>query len=493
MQISDPLQIWAANLDRRTYAALIGAVLGISGGIIGLMVVLLGPLVALILIPAAFVGLYILTNVHAALYAVIGTMILLPFGTLPFEIGFIPTLLDATISVFLLVYLLQWMNGQRQTFQLAPPHALIAAYVLWLILSFALGLRHSSPTMTTLRQFAGTLLSISLAFVIVDLLRDTQILRRLVFTIMVAVGIQAVLAIGLYILPDTLAEDILNRLGRIGYPVGGVIRYIESNPELAERAIGTWVDPNTLGSVLAVSAVLIAPQVLAQKPVLRYRWLSLGVLSLIVLALLLTYSRASVLALIVGLGVIAFVRYRRLIPVLLLFGVLALLLPQTQAYIHRFYEAFTAQDLSTQMRVGEWTDSLRLIRRYPVFGVGFTGTPDIDIYTDVANMYLIMSNQIGLVGLAIYLLTMGSVLLYGVHAWRIARGNLELDSIHLGYHAALITALTNAVADLYYFRLDFQGSITLFWVTVGLALASSRLSLRDASPESTLAKNPEVR
>jgi hypothetical protein len=145
------------------------------------------------------------------------------------------------------------------------------------------------------------------------------------------------------------------------------------------------------------------------------------------------------------------------------------------------------------MRIGEWTDSLKLINRYPIFGVGFTGTPDIDIYTDVANMYLIMANQIGLVGLTIYLIAIGGVFLYGVSTWPIARHDVQLDSIHLGFHAALLTALVNAVADLYFFRLDFQASITLFWLVVALSLASSRLVfVRSAIQESTLVKETKV-
>ena len=58
---------------------------------------------------------------------------------------------------------------------------------------------------------------------------------------------------------DLLAEligavftDALNALARLGYPGGWVIRYIEENPELSERAIGTSVDPNSLGGLLLV-------------------------------------------------------------------------------------------------------------------------------------------------------------------------------------------------------------------------------------------------
>ena len=79
-----------------------------------------------------------------------------------------------------------------------------------------------------------------------------------------------------------------------------------------------------------------------------------------------------------------------------------------------------------------------------------------------------------------------SVFLYGWQARKKSKTSDDLESIHLSYHAALLTALVNATADLYFFRLDFQASITIFWIVVALALASSRLSME--LPESTVAK-----
>jgi O-antigen ligase len=477
MYTTNPLQKWIAQLDRRVYAAILGAALGVIGGVVGLILAAGGPVVAGGVVLGVLAGLYVLTDVSAALYGVILVTALLPFGTLPFRIGLTPTLLDVALGAFLLVYLFQWMTGRRQQLRLTPVHALIALYMMWLILSFVLGLRYAPPTSAKLRQFAETLFSIGLVFVVVDLMRDPASLRRIVLVVMLAMGIQALIALGLYVLPDDLAERTLIRLARIGYPNGGVIRYIEDNPALAERAIGTWVDPNVLGGVLAISASLIAPQVFAQKPVMRFRWFSLVIVGLVTIALILTFSRASMLAFAIGVFVIAALRYRRLIPIMIIAGLLLLILPQTQSYIERFGQAFTASDLATQMRLGEYSDSLRLISRYGILGVGFTGTPDIDLYTDVASMYLIMINQIGIVGLSIYLITIGGVFVYGLKAWRAARHHTELDSIHLGYHAALLTVLLNGAADLYFFRIDFQAPITLFWMLVALALASSRLAL----------------
>ncbi len=477
MYTTNPLQEWIARLDRRLYALVIGATVGLVGGLLGLLLAIAGPVIAVGTVLGLLAGLYILTDVSAALYGVILITALLPFGTLPFKLGLTPTLLDIGLGAFLVVYFFQWMTGQRQQFRLTPVHALIALYVAWLIVSFVLGLRYAPPTSAKLRQFAELLLSIAIVFVLPDLLRDPAALRRLVLVIMLAVGAQALIAIGLYVLPDSLAESILVRLARIGYPDGGVIRYIEDNPALAERAIGTWVDPNALGGMLAVSASLIAAQVFARKPVMRFRWLAGGIIAVVTLALLLTFSRASMLAFAAAVFFMALIRYRRFIPVLVAGGLLLLLLPQTQSYIERFGQAFTASDLATQMRLGEYGDSLRLISRYGILGVGFTGTPDIDLYTDVASMYLIMTNQIGLVGLSIFLLTMAAVFGYGWRAWRVARHNPNLDALHLGSHAALLAALVNGSADLYFFRIDFQASITLFWVVIALALASSRLSL----------------
>src|SRR5690606_4443963 len=108
-----------------------------------------------------------------------------------------PTLMDAAMGAFLMVYAIQWMTGQRRSVRLTPVHLLIALYIGWLILSFILGVRYARPTSTDLRQFAETILSIGLVFILVDMLRDTTSLRRLVLVIMAAVSVQALIAIAL--------------------------------------------------------------------------------------------------------------------------------------------------------------------------------------------------------------------------------------------------------------------------------------------------------
>jgi len=477
METPNSLQTWIMTLDRRMYAVLVGLSIGVIGGLVALLLAVAGPLIAIIGVSGLLVALYVLTDVRIALYGAIATLLMLPFGTLPFRIGFTPSLLDMALGAFVMVYLFQWMTGKRQRIHLTPVHPLILLYIMWVIFAFLLGLQYGNPTSNNIRQFAAMLLSVSLTVFLVDLMRDKTALRQLILVIMLFVGVQAALAIVLWALPDVTAESLLVRLSRIGYPDGGVIRYVEANPELGERAIGTWVDPNALGGILAVGAALIAPQLFAKRPVINARWLTWGIVGLTGIAVVLTNSRGSFLALAIGLFVTALLHYRRFLPVLFAGGIFSLFLPPMQRFIGRIFEAFTNQDLATQMRVGEWTDSLNLISQYPISGIGFTGTPTANLYTDVANMYLIMTNQIGITGVILFLIAMGGVFLYGWRAWLYARHDVEWDSIILGYHVALLTALINAFVDLYYFRLDFQSSITWFWLTVSLALASSRLVL----------------
>ncbi len=484
IQTADVLQDWFGGSSQRTRAVGVGLAIGLGGGGLGLLIALLGPVVAAGALLGLLAGLYILTDVRAALYGFVAVLLLLPFGTLPVKIVFTPTLLDIALAVFVLVYLLLWMTGKRRTLYLTPVHGLILAYALWFVLSFALGLQYAPPRPDILRQFAETLLAISLTFILVDLLREPAVLRRLMLVIFLLVGLQTVITLVLYFLPDDVSERLLVTLARIGYPNGGVIRYVEDNSELAERAIGTWVDPNVLGGVLAIFAAMLAPQVFARKPIFRFRLLTYALLLVVVVALVLTFSRAAMLGFAAGVLFIAFVRYRRFIPLMALGAALLLLLPQTQEYVARFADAFAifsdgtyATDLATQMRVGEYRDSLRLISRYPVFGVGFTGVPDIDIYTQVASMYLIMANHIGLVGLGFFLIAMGGVFAYGYRAWKVARYQPELDAVLLGNYAGLLAVLTTSILDMYFFRLDFQSPVTLFWLTVSLALISARLAL----------------
>ncbi len=463
--------------DKGRFSLWLGLGLGVTAVLAGLILAYGGPLAAVALLVAGAAGVIVLRDIEVGFWGVIAVVCLLPFATLPIDIGLTPTFLDVAIGAVVGIWLLRIATGQQRRVITAPITLPLTIFILAAIFSFIFGLANGPLTPTLLRKFAELLLSLGFVIVIVDYCRDWERLERLVKIIILAGAAASIIAIGLWLLPEDTANTFLNMLTRLGYPGGWVIRYIEENPELAERAIGTSVDPNVLGGLLLMIGALAGPQVVAKRPFFP-RWLAAGLFGVIFLALVLTFSRGAMVGLVAGLGFIALVRYRRLIPFMLGAGLLFLLLPVAQEYIVRFIEGIQGADLATQMRFGEYKDALTLIQRHPIFGVGFAGTPDIDLYLGVANVYLTIAQLMGLVGLGVFMTVMGTVFGYAFFNRQVFKERPQLDPVWLGLHGALMGGLVAGVFDHYLFNLEFHHAVTAFWLLVGLAVAATRLGSR---------------
>jgi polysaccharide biosynthesis protein PslJ len=271
----------------------------------------------------------------------------------------------------------------------------------------------------------------------------------------------------------------LNALGRFGYPQGGVLRYVEDNVLLGERAIGTWVDPNAYGGFLMMIGALTGTQILSTRPVTGQRWIAFALFIPVAVALLLTQSRGAWLALAGAFVFVAALRYRWLIVVMIVGGAILMSLPFMQSYVGRLLDGLNGEDLATQMRIGEYKDALTLIGRYPVIGVGFAGSPDRDIYLGVSSMYLKIAGATGLTGLSLFLLVVIGTFVYGLRRWKSLLKMPDVIDVWLGFAAGLFGAMISGVVDHYYFNIEFHGAVTIFWFFVGLSLAAARLKIED--------------
>lgn len=471
-----------ATSDRRTWALLIGAAIGALGALFALLIVLAGPVLAFGALIGLAAGIYMLSSLHAALYAMFAVVALLPFANFPFSVGLTPTLLDGALGAFLLVYILQWMSGQRRLLRSTPLTPVVLAFIGIMLFAFLMGLRHAPLTARVLRNVLEMVLSLLLIPVLIDVMRDAGALRRAVKVLILTGALAGAVGIALWALPDLTAEAILNRLGRLGYPVGGVIRYRQTSAELLnERAIGTWVDPNAFGGFLVMIGALAAPQIFARRPLLSRR-AAIGLLGVIGLALFLTDSRGSVLALGMAFVFIAALRYRKLLAVMALASVLMLFTPFTQRYVEKFEAGLRGEDVETQMRFGEYQDALNLIARYPLIGVGFSGTPQIDLYLGVASTYLTIASSAGIAGLAGYLLVFASAFGYSAQRYPRIREHPDLSDVWLGLAAALVGVLAGGFFDHFYFKIDqFHATMTAEWAVLGLMVAAARLATERAS------------
>ena len=437
-------------------------------------------LITVILLVGLAVALWALTDLEIGLWGLVAIIALLPFGALPIKIVFTPTFLDLAMGGVLFVYLLQWMSGRRRRLTVTPAHAPILAFIGMAVFAFVAGLNNGPLTANLIRHFSEFILSIAFSFVIVDWVENRERLERLVVVIIISGTAAALLGIALYLIPENLAERALSALRVVGYPSGGVLQYIEANPELGQRAIGTSVNPNAFGGLLAIVGTLVAPQVTAPQPALgaRWRWVWGAAFLIITLCLILTFSRTAMAGLALGIfcAALASPRYRVWAALLVVGGGVIILLPWTQAYVDRFVQGAQGADLATQMRFGEYKDALILLSRYPLIGVGFAGAPDIDIYLGVSNAYLSIAQQMGFVGLSLLIFVLLVVFGWAFDRRRAARNDPRLEPLYLGLHAALIAVLTVGLGDHYFVNLDFQPAQTLFWMIIGLALSATRLS-----------------
>lgn len=454
----------------------LGCVLALA---LAALVAFTSPFVAVGVTVALALGAVILSNIDYGFYAVIGVAVLLPFASIPVNLGFNPTFLDIALLLLFGMWFVRAMtraedgqgNGFRFTFLGAP----ILAFMLLAIFSFVAGMAHAGLDIQTVRHFFEVLLAIALYFLVVNVVNTRARVEQLVRVLIIAGGISAALGIVFYFIPQDLTIRVLSLLRVFKYPAGAdVLRFINDDPAGTLRAISTSVDPNVLGGLMILMAALTAPQIFAPRPLLP-RWLTVVLWLAMFLCLVLTFSRGALLGLGVALLVIAFVQYRRLIPLLIIGAVIFWIAPFTQDYVSHLMDAFLGADLATQMRLGEYKDALILITRYPLFGVGFLGAPDVDTYIGVSSVYLLMAEEMGLVGVAVFLVTMGIYYLRATQAWVELKSDAALAPILLGVTTALLGAMTAGVVDHYFFNLDFPHSVTLFWLFVGLGVATMQL------------------
>jgi len=358
--------------DRRVAAVTVVGICLVAGGLAGTMLGFLGPLLTVAALVGAIGAVLMLRDVQWGFYAVVAVSALLPFGALPFSIGFTPTFLDVALAALFFVWLMRLITRQQEDFIASPLAAPVVAFMALSVVAFVAGLAHAPLTSFVLRHFAEVLLGIAMFFATINTMRSLAQVERVVRVLILGGFAAAVIGIVLYFIPREWSIRLLSSLGRFGYPTGaGVLRFINDDPELSMRAVATSVDPNTLGGLFILVGALMAAQLFAEKPLFRRRWV-VAMFGALGLCLFLTFSRGSMAGLAAALVLLGTLRYRKLLPVLLLVAVIALVIPQTQDYVLHFAAGLAGEDRATQMRFGEYKDAFIVISRYPLSDFGLT-------------------------------------------------------------------------------------------------------------------------
>ena len=456
----------------RTARLALGALLLAGALVAALLVAAAGPLLALAAVLGLAGAVLVLRDLRwgfVALFAVLG---ILPFATLPFKIGFTPTFLDLALLALFFVWILRVATRRQEALAGSTLGIPVLVFSLLALFSFANGLQSGLPTTTTIRNFVELFMGILCFFLVLNSLRSQGDVDSLSRVIMLAGAVAAAIAVIMYVIPTNWTIRLLDALGRFNYPGGaGALRYIEDDSANPMRAIGTQIDPNVLGGFMILMAAFAAPQLVSARPLFRRPWIALF-LGLEVLALYFTHSRGSLVGLAVAVLLLGALRYRKLLLLVLLGAVLLLALPQAQAYVAHFLDGVQLQDRATQMRLGEYRDALALIARYPWFGVGFTGSPDPSLYVGVSSLYLLMAEEMGLVGLTCFLLIVAGFFGSLLRAWQ-QLADPRREALLLGLLAAVAAAMVGGFFDHYLFNLVYPHMSTLFWILLGLGMRNS--------------------
>jgi len=461
-------------------ATLAGAALLVVGGAAAMVVV--HPLIVLAAAAALGVAPLVLRDIRRAFLAVVAVIMLLPFAAIPLGVGFNPTFLDLALGVLYLIWLMRIVTREQVPAR-RPPLALgVALFAGLMVAALLAGLGHGTPTRNQLRVFGEMVLGAGLFFVAGDLITGRDGLRW-VFRALVGLGCaSAAVGLGLYVLPDAWQMELLSLLRVVDYPSGpGVLRYLNDDPTRLQRATGTSIDPNSFGGTLAVIAALLLPQALDRAPSVPRR-LAVAMAVVVIAALVATVSRGSLVGLAAAVGVIGLLRDRRLLATGLVAGLgliaLAAVVPWTAAYVEHFTAGLLTEDRATQMRLGEYKDAMRLIERYPLFGVGFGDPGDVDLYRGVSSLYFIVAETMGLVGLGAFAALMAAALGRLFVAWRRAAGTAgepgDVRPILLGCLAALTAALVSGLFDHYFFT--YAHAFALLWLVIALGMRGAALA-----------------
>lgn len=411
----------------------------------------------------------------------IGIVAVLPFGVVPIPLaGAQMTFVDATLLLTLAAVVGRALT-RRRPLHIDRSAILLLVYVLIALACFVAGAASTGAPPELIRRFGKLVVSLLFFVVARQVLTSEPRVAVLARGLIVAGAIQGAIATVLMALPPIQQLGVLTRLSVIGYPSADVLRYVPGpNNTYTDqlRAIGTSVDPNVFGGTMMLGLALTIVQWASPKPVLR-RSVLMALAIPTGAGLLLSLSRSSWLGLAAGLLLVGALRYRRIIVLAAVAGLALLATPAAQNFIVRFVGGFSTADRATAFRFGEYANALTLIGRYPLWGIGFGLSPDIDVTAGVSSVYLLVAEQTGLIGLLVYLALVLTVWWSGLVTFQ-RIGDPRLQSLCAAFLAALTGALVAGVLDHYFANQVFPHAVALFWLAAAGLATTTELGATDA-------------
>jgi putative inorganic carbon (HCO3(-)) transporter len=262
------------------------------------------------------------------------------------------------------------------------------------------------------------------------------------------------------------------------------------NPEIATftewegRAMGALGHMNSLGGVLNMGLCL-ALSLLVSRQWTRWRLrLCLGA-AVMLIGLLVTFSRGGWFALAltaVLLFLIEFRRNRRLILAPVLLALLLLPIAKTELGAQVYRRVTTIEPMSDYTRLAADATSLQLFLQHPLLGVGYGNwrfffsdyAPDLEQLPFAHNLYLGILAETGLVGFLLFFVPLGYLIAKGLRFPM--EGDLVVATLIRACSLAMIGAFVQGLSDSW---VDANPPYAgLFWTIVGMLISGLALAAK---------------
>ena len=285
-------------------------------------------------------------------------------------------------------------------------------------------------------------------------------------------------------LMDLLAQEDRLKVAFWLIAVAAGIEVLLALPEFgsAYRMGGAYKQANQFAHSVSVGAL----PVVALFTMYRERWLRfglLGLLGLMLLAVVLSISRGTYIAL--GLALLWWVRHnrRQILLIVLVSGVLGVMVPYIRGRESAdIGDRLEMKDDSVTHRWATVLNGLNAIEAHPIFGVGYGQFRQIDRSIEVTqqagrsahNFYLSVAAATGLPSLLLYVLLFGSVMAR-LRRWQVRFAALGAPE---GYARSAVL-VKGAQAMMIYLLITSltKGVGLMLWCTIGLCAAACQLRL----------------
>lgn len=331
-----------------------------------------------------------------------------------------------------------------------------------------IGVLESVSVTTSVRYLTYFISAILLTLLVVSAVSDTRQFKRI--AAFGAAGIPVAAAYGVY---QRVVEGLENTSSTVDMTL---------NADMPGRVYSFFDNANTFAQVLVMMIGMTLGLLFASRTI-RGKLLSLASLACGLLAIAMTYSRASWIGLVVTVFIFILLAERRLIPVLII-GVVAMLPVLPASIYNRILTIFDFSDSSTSSRFPIYSVGLKIWEGSPITGVGLGSELSAKIahrsgwyfekfkFPHYHNVFLQLAVELGLLGLFAYVAGFISACKETVRAVFSAECDRDVRNLTVGCLSGLVGVMVCGLADYFW---HYPRVMAIFWLIFGLMLCGAKL------------------